>query len=90
MERKIKNQMLPVLKRAVGDYHKMEYEVKNRYPDDPEKNDYRINVYQLNSDGKRQDTFHPIEDVCAVAQVFNVMTYITKGYKEDHIQVSIF
>lgn len=66
--------MLPVLKRAVGNYHRIEFEIIKRHSVDE---DYRINIYQLDTDSKRTDTFHPIEDVCAVAQVFNVHIYVT-------------
>ena len=90
MKRKIKNQILPVLKKAVGNYHNLKYESVKRHREDPDDDDYRINIYQLDKEGKRTDTIHPIEDICAVTKVFNVHCYVTRVYNEDVICVALF
>ncbi len=89
MKRKIKNQMLPVLKMAVGNYYTLKHETIKRFSD-PDNDDYSIDIYQLDSKGNPENTFHPIEDICAVARAFNVLLYVTKNNNEDYVKVHLF
>jgi len=86
MKAKIKNQVLPALKIAVGNYFTLEYKSEIRYKNE---DDYSIDIYQLEG-GKRTDTIHPIEQICKVAEVFKISAYVTKVYGEDYLKVHLF
>lgn len=98
MKKDKKNQALRALKSTVTNngYWDIEFVATRRYedqdPKDPET-DWQIDLYQLEGDesvSKRSKTFHPIEKVARVADVFDLSMYVTMEWREDYLKVHLF
>jgi hypothetical protein len=95
MKKELKNQTLRALKTTVTSNGHWNIEIKSalRYSDSDPKDpgsDWEIDLYQLDEEGNRTDTFHPIEKVIRVADVYDLSVYVTIPYDEKYIKIHLF